>query len=220
MAAIAPALLATQVTFTGTQGLGAHHSGLGGAFTVKPDQSLSWVLDYYSPLARNVGGTDGTFQTFCIEKAETIAANRTFDVTLNTQSEMSGVPLTKGAAWLYYEFATGGLTGYDYATGNQAGALQNAFWWLMGEASNPANAFSQLVLAEMGSQAAMSANEDAFPVKVMNLWKPGFVGDQRYAAQDQLVLVGAAVPDPASTFLLMSLGFSMAIMARKCTRGC
>lgn len=217
--ASAGGLMANQITFVGGAGSGAHQSGQGGAFTVQPDQPLSWVLNYYSPLARNVGGTVGTFQTFCVEKNEAMHPGTVYDVVLNMQTELTGVPLTQGAAWLYYNFATGGLAQYDYANGTQAADLQNALWWLMGQSGYVNNVFSQLVVSSLGTQAALAGSDGTYPVQVMNLWTPGHVGNERYAAQDQLVLTGFAVPDPASTFLLLALSFSMVLMTRKCQSG-
>lgn len=219
MFASAHCLMANQITFVGGSGSGAHQIGQGGAFTVLPDQPLSWVLNYYSPLAMNVGGTIGTFQTFCVEKNELMHPNATYSVVINSQTELSGVPLSQGAAWLYYQFATGNLAPYDYPNGTKAADLQNSFWWLMGQTAYVDNVFSQLVVNTLGAPGALAASDGTFPVEVMNLWVPGHEGDGRYAAQDQLVLTGFSVPDPSSTFLLLALGFSMALMTRKCQSG-
>lgn len=206
--------LGNQITFSGSNGLGDHQSGQGGAFTVKPDAGLSWVLPYYSPLAQNVGGTSGTFQTFCLEKTEQVYANTTYDVVLNSKTQFGGVPLSKGAAYIYFHFATGNLADYNYGTGVGAAELQQTIWWLMGQSSFVSNPFSQAVVTTLGLDALV-ANDGAYPVQVMNLWGVGHTEQQGYSAQDQLVLTGHMVPDPAVTFLLLSLSFSMSLIARK-----
>ena len=45
-------------------------------------------------------------------------------------------PISRGTAWLYLQFATGNLQGYNYTGPNgnlSAGALQDTIWWLEGE---------------------------------------------------------------------------------------
>ena len=65
------ALLANEVTFTGGGGYGPYQTGEGGELPLQPDQQLSWVLGYYSPLASDIGGLPGTFQTLSSRKPNT-----------------------------------------------------------------------------------------------------------------------------------------------------
>jgi len=54
-----------------------------------------------------------------------------------SNTDSLGRQLTEGAAFLYYEFAKGTLTGYVYNNAAQrqtdAGLLQAAIWWLQGK---------------------------------------------------------------------------------------
>jgi len=111
---------ADSVTFVGGGGYGPYQMGHGGEFTVRPDAGLSWVLDFYSSSAKNLGGLPGTFQTFCVEKEELVWPNATYTAVINDHTESTYIPLTKGAAWVYSQFAAGTLTGYDY-TGRTTG---------------------------------------------------------------------------------------------------
>src|SRR5581483_1892629 len=87
---------------------------------------------------------NGDFETFCVEVAVDFNPGQTYTYSLS-QFDSQGRALTLGAAYLYYEFATGQLStlafdssasGYDYtdtATRNQdAGLLEAAFWALQG----------------------------------------------------------------------------------------
>jgi hypothetical protein len=214
----APMAMADTVTFTGGSGYGPYQTGLGGEFTVTPDAGLSWVLKYYvSGTTSNVQSLAGTFQTFCVEGAETVSGYGTYSVILNTNAVYGGVgpigdPLSVGAAWLYAQFAAGTLAIYDYTnpgrsgSGNSADLLQKAIWWLEGEEGiiyNASNPFMLAVVNQFGSQAAaMSDNNNLFSVMVMNLYAEGHAGDPNYRRQDILV----RVPEPG---ILILLGIAM-----------
>jgi hypothetical protein len=204
-------LQANTVTFTGKSGYGFYQMGQGGEFTVRPDAELSWVLDFYTAEAKGLNGLAGTFQTFCIEKSEHVWPNATYTAVINDHTMFSGHVLTKGAAWVYAQFATGSLTGYDYANRTTGGALQNTIWWLMGqEGTQPINAFSTAVLAALGSDT-FKPNNDYYPVRVLNLWEIGHVGEQGYNRQDQLVMdPPRSVPDGGLSAGL--LGFSLILL--------
>ena len=124
--------------------------------------------------------------------------------------------ISRGTAWLYLKFATGTLTGYDYAGPNSkisAGALQAAIWSLKGEGANPNNLFSLAVTNQFGNAmaatAAMADNNGTYSVGVLNLW--GAINHTEFA-QDQLMLTGSpnlltGVPNGGSTAMLLGLGF-------------
>lgn len=183
-----PAIAAPTVIVSQTNG---YASGNAGEFTVVPSAELSWVMNYYDSKALVGNG----FQSFCMERGETVPYNVPLNAILNDKVILGGVgpsdPLSIGAAWLYHEFQNGILTGYNYTAGagriTSAGELQDTIWWLEGEIGDPSNTFSTLVVSQFGtSAAAMADNNGAIPVAVLNLYEP--TGELR---QDILVCIPA-----------------------------
>lgn len=219
MVSFTPALQADQITTA--PGFGPWQQGGGGEFTVTPDAAIAALLGNYSPFTSNQGGFRGSFQTFCLERNEYILPNTTFDVTLNTVTVFSGVPLTAGVAYLYEQFATGNLN-YNYADIPVGGRtevgfanalmLQNAIWYFMGDYSGQANnPYVLLADGALGGAAASFAPDNgARGVKVLNLWTPGQPHDPQHTFQDVLILV----PEP-SALALISLAGLIAIRRRK-----
>jgi hypothetical protein len=64
----------------------------------------------YAPVATMAG----QFETFCVESGIFVGPGASYSYTLSAQ-DSTGRALSEGAAFLYYEFATGQLAGYDYA---------------------------------------------------------------------------------------------------------
>jgi hypothetical protein len=59
------------------------------------------------------------FQTFCIETTEFFSPGATYTASTSDNAlygghPPGGVPVTLGTAWLYSEFASGGLSTYGY----------------------------------------------------------------------------------------------------------
>jgi hypothetical protein len=195
----------------------AYFSGQGGEFTAKPQ---GWGFDpvqYYADSSRNVAGTIGTFQTFCIEKNEEVLTPSTRDVILSNQAVLGGAgasgggdAISKGTAYLYVQFAQGTLSGYDYTPGSNrkasAGFLQDTIWWLEDEIAKTTNVFTTLVLSEFGNEAGAKAdNAGLYLVRAMNMYELGHAGESGYEKQDMLTVV----PLPGAVLLGM-LGLSAA----------
>jgi hypothetical protein len=188
----------------------------GGEFTWQVSNDLSWILNNYDADTKNVT-TSGTFQSFCIETNEFINWGGTYNVTFSNGAIAGGSggplvngadPISKGSAWLYSQFATGTLAGYNWtdparsdSATSSAVLLQNAIWYLEGEiATNQTGInvfYDAAVTALDASVVATDAASGEYGVKVMNLI------DARTGAksQDQLVMV----PEP-SILLLLGIG--------------
>ena len=115
----APALQAA--TVTPFQNTANYSSGNGGEFRAMPSVELNWVINNYSDLARNALGQGG-FQTFCIETSEFFSPGTAYTATINDRAMFGsagsgGDPISIGTAWLYRQFASGTLSGYDYLYG-------------------------------------------------------------------------------------------------------
>jgi len=212
---------ANQVTTA--PGFGPWMIGSSGEFTMVADAGVAANLAGYSPYTVNQGGYANSFQTFCVERNEDITANTTYDVTFNTITVFSGMPLSIGAAYLYEQFATGQLLGYNYANipaGSRTGSnntphgtafeLQRALSYFMGEYSyNPYNIYMNGVVPLPANPFA--PDNGAHGVSILNLWTPGQPHDPAHAYQDVLVLT---VPEP-SMFALASLGAAALLAFRR-----
>jgi hypothetical protein len=203
--------LTVQIGYPGSN-YGMYQTGQGGEFTLVP---IGWgVTGMYYSGASNIGAT-GSFQTFCLEGLETISPYPSqYDAVLSNNAVYGGTgqgdPLSKGAAWLYYEFATGGnfenraIYYYNSGRSTSAALMQNAIWWLEGEKSIPysaTNPFMTAVVGKFGNAAAAMDINNEYAVMVLNLWDKNHIGEYGHQHQDQLVLV----PEPL-TLLLLGLG--------------
>src|ERR1017187_4242362 len=165
---------------------------------------------------------NGGFATFCVQANVTFLPGATYSYTLSNM-DSQGRALTKGAAFLYYEFATGILSGYDYnnAANRQidAGQLQSAIWNLQGNQSGggsfptggTGNSFYDLAVANLGAANVMAADNGSSVVQILQLWD-----DAGNVHQNQLVLVH--VPDAGSSSALMAMGLAGLGVAKFRTR--
>jgi len=209
------------------------------------DDVSDWLSVYgYNPVGpyaaetRNQGGYAQSFQTFCLEYTETFETDHAYYVEISDRAkaggnddsespDLYGDPISRGTAFLYYQFATGGLDdlysgsnpGYNYTVGtgriNAAWNLQNAIWYLEDEedehgysVGSISSTLMDILTDELGSSESdwKAANAGAYPVRVMNLFNSGS------AFQDTLVLV----PVPGAV-LLGFLGLGAAgLKLRKC----
>ncbi len=194
--------MASATTMQLSLNYGSRHSGNGGEFNASSPDFVPVTMGYAAATTFN-----GGFETFCLETNEFFTPGSTYYYGIGQGAINGGISggnpdlISKGTAWLYMTFAQGTLAGYDYSTGPggnaSAAALQATIWWLEGEAANPHNAFSTLV---MSLPNYLDDNNGFYGVGVLNLW-----GDINHTqvAQDQLVLI----PDGGSTALLLGLGF-------------
>lgn len=192
-------------------------AGWGGEFLV----TVKHAPILYDSVEIPVGGQ---FLTFCIEKEEFLTVGDTYWADVNTAAIAGGDPggsddLDPETAFLFDQFATGVLAGYDYADEDvgrteSAKQLQMAIWNLEGEVSDAELAQTQWSQAETWRDNARSAVTSSQPyldplwtglgsVRVLNLWENwtqagGFSGNK----QDLLV-----IPAPGAIVLgLMGLG--------------
>ena len=131
-------------------------SSYGGEFSAVVTGGANYASQY-SSLAKttvDVNGQNTTgFQTFCVEMSTSFQPGQTYSSTIGNSivSSSGSTPLTVGVAWLYMEFATGGLAtagntyglgsaDYDYTTGTgretSADELQDAIWYLQNEVNS------------------------------------------------------------------------------------
>jgi hypothetical protein len=164
------------------------------------------------------------FETFCVEDQVDFYVGQSYSYTegYNIQQAASAGSLTAGVAWLYEQFATGQLSGYNYTnTADRlvdAGELQSTLWYLEGEPAdssvfpNPTagtDPFLNLVENQFGGGTAgltaakatiTSASSDPYDVEVLELSNSSGI------AQDQLIYTGPAhVPDSAATIGLLGV---------------
>lgn len=215
----APTALGIDVTMK----QGSFQTGNGGEFVALTSQPFT--QDYAAVALQTVGGVVG-FSTFCLEKNEALPFNSVLAGTLNNRAinggvdntevpNLAGDPISIATAWLYTQFSSGVLVGYDYGTEpysnsekqarkDDAKVLQEAFWMLEDEQTlDLSNAYVNLVVNQFGSlAAAKSANDGYYPVAVLNLTQNG---NKR---QDVLV----RVPDGGTTLGMLgaaTLAFGM-----------
>jgi hypothetical protein len=216
----ASSALATQIK-TGNI-WGPYQAGSGGEFTLTVVSGLD--LGGYAANTTGFNNNAGlpSFQSFCLENSqppEYINLNTTYNAVTNTRALNGGVgpggdPVSVGTGWLYSQFATGTLAGYNYGSGRttSAGLLQNAIWWLEGEgvAYNSGNTFMLAAVTQFGSQASARADgAAAYGVSALNLTT--LTGA---LAQDQLYF--RPVPDNALTVILLGTALAaLALMRRR-----
>jgi hypothetical protein len=190
---------------------GSRHFGDGGEFDASSPDFAPATMGYKSATTYN-----GGFETFCVQTNEYFNPGSTYYYGISQGSISGGSfnPLTRGAAWLYLNFAHGSLFGYNYSFGGlgsaSAGALQSEIWFLQGQGANPHNAFSTLVTNNVTNY--MAPNNGYYGVAVLNLW-----GDINHTqvVQNQLILVPSRVPDSGSTVMLLGTALSVLGMARR-----
>ncbi len=170
----------------------------------------------------------GSFPTFCIEDSENISAppSGPYTYTINPGAVAGGAGayaidphtgltmdnISIGTAWLFSQFAAGTLTLDDGSGGagsyfganryNNAGELQQAFWYLEDENGGVDNGYVALAESALSTDlnGVKADSGGAYGVVALNLFNP-----DGSLAQDQLAVVPEPiVPEPttAGCFLL------------------
>jgi len=155
-----------------------------------------------------VEGSAG-FETFCVEKNEYVVFNKAFSVEISDAAVKGGVggqvppgsnmdPLDERTAYLYKQFITGSLDGYNYTPGLgrvvSANALQYAIWYIENEITTLPKGLATTFYNDAVSN---SAGQGIGNVRIMNVYAdPGGLVNM----QDQLVMIAHA-PAPGAILL-------------------
>jgi len=202
--------------------------------TVANLEKLGYVANTITAASTTYGNTEAGFDTFCLQENVSFHAGTQYYYSLSNTLPPA---LTVGAAWLYYEFATGSLSSFAYTGGSaatDAAELQDAIWYLQGE--TPYNQYygngtittdPYLILAEDKfsdslTDARAADSLGGWGVEVMNLnTQSNGLGT---AIQDQLILTGTTptnsggtpVPDGGATLCFLGSAFAgLAFIRRK-----
>lgn len=178
----------------------------GGEFTIS-STTLSDAMYSDDPVTRDITlGPKNTnsFQSFCLEKTETVSPGSTYSYTIGTAAIGGGGGAAGGkdeldfrTAYLYTQFARGVLAGYNYTPGSQrvdsAGALQNVIWYIEDEQGKTWSD-GDASLEDTFYKAAVAAKwTDIGGVRVLNLYDT----KTKLNSQSQLYLV----PVPGAVLL-------------------
>jgi hypothetical protein len=178
-------------------------------------------LSAYSPAAI----VDGGFETFSVQARASFKPGVAYNFTLSDR-DSQGRKLTKGAAFLYSEFASGTLEEFNYADplarSEDAKELQAAIWYLQGRqkggrffpAGGSGNPYYDLAVDELGLKNIRTPNRGMFDVQILRLR-----GGRNAGHENQLVACGpgpvTAVPEPEITRIgLLGLGFAFVYFSR------
>lgn len=213
-ASAAPTVTVTQVS--------GYYYGSGGEFTLTPNADFQALT-----------GLAGPFESFSLERTESVTPGTTYEVQLNTEALLGGRndgtpgpgggdPLDVRTAYLYSQFLAGTLGGYDYTPGAgriaSARALQDVIWYLENESAGTWSDGSLQDTFYTAAQDAVTSGRwtDLGTVRALNLYAAGHAGDLQYRAQDMLGAV-AAIPAPG-TLALVGLGASLVHWLRQYRR--
>ena len=139
--------------------------------------------------------SEGVFRTFCLESQVTMRLGTTYFYDWSNVVMNQNDPISMASALLMNHYALG-LFGANYAAWGGATGLQQAFWYLEGEANGANNAFVNFAMTTLPATWNQNAN-GAYGVRVMNLWSnSNGTGDR----QSQIAYFG--VPDAGSTLAM------------------
>ena len=151
------------------------------------------------------------FETFCLEHTENFTPGATYYYNISNAAVGGGGGAVDGAdaldertAYLYNAFISGTLVGYDYsnALGQRlanAGALQNAIWYLEDETT----ALDSALAADFVAFAQGGLGLGLGDVRVLN---PYFINEQGAQVQVQSQII--KIPAPGATGVLALVGLA------------
>jgi hypothetical protein len=184
----------------------------GGSYTINPLSGPITNLNYSSLAIL----APGTFESFCLEPTEYFVSGSTYNYTVASYAFGGGVEdvsrnigpgdqLSVGTAWLYSQFATGTLGGFDYSAAGRKNSnllLQQAFWYLEDDRAT-GSVFSNAAISFFGSVSAAKANASVgqYGVYALNLTSGT---NNQVNNQSQLYY---HVPEGSSTALMLGLAF-------------
>jgi hypothetical protein len=179
----------------------------GGEFNITPS-GWSFAPESLDP-------ADSVFETFCVEKNEYLGFGVPYYVKISTAADNGGFdgghpdPLDSKTAYLYKQFITGNLTGYDYTPGDgrvaSANALQHVIWVLEEEESMFWTSGGGTLMDTFYSDAEQNAGGGIGNVRITNMYADA---EMTVKKQDQLVMVPVTIPAPGA-LLLGSLGTTL-----------
>jgi hypothetical protein len=234
--AFAAASVSSAFGYTVTLSQGSYQSGTGGEFKATDNNNAlgAYISSYAATTA-----SGNSFQTFCIEKAETFNYGTAHAAAISGAAIHGGVPngsdpVAVGTGWLYSQFAQGLLTDYlgnnYFSTGSRstnAGELQKAIWWLEGEitTNQSNNKYIKAAATALGvgstvptsspgaggsGLAADSLNgHNAAWYGVYALNMGPFDGNPNVTSQDQLIYKSTGNQVPDGGATLLLLGLSL-----------
>jgi len=150
------------------------------------------------------------FESFCIEKNEFIRFHSTYWVTFTDAAVNGGIdgqeppgsksdPLNPMTAYLYSQFVTGELEGYDYDNTGvgrvaSANALQYAIWYVENEITGLPDGLATTFY----NDAVAASWTDLGNVQVMNVFLDASC---TVNGQDQLIMTSTPIPAPGAILL-------------------
>jgi hypothetical protein len=191
----------------------------GGEFDIRIVSPLAgpWVTSV------NTTVPNTQFATFCVQTNQYFTPGALYDVEISTKTNhKESKDLSPPAAYLFHQWNSGNLTGYEYSDAKDAGGtylrardakdLEYAIWYLQ-QQNRPYTSFP-IVWSDLSSQAKGWVNQasgkwaDIGPVRVLRLYAHSGGGD----AQDMLV---EFVPEPSSLLLLAFGGSALPLIRRR-----
>lgn len=181
--------------------------------------TITLTTDYGNALKAVTTGGLGIFDTFCVNAGVFANSGQTYnyvssDTVVPVPAGASNPdPIDLGTAWLYSQFRAGTLSGYTYGNTASATALQDAIWYLEGNAGYSSNSFvteAQTALTALSLGSVTSAANGAFGVFSMTL-----TDGQGNKVQPVLGMVPEPSTVVAGVLLLLPFGVSTVRILRK-----